>query len=44
MFIEIDNIIEVSELFKSYELDFQTSSRTIKTFLKGIKDRKVSSF
>lgn len=39
----MDNMIEVSELFKSYEMDFQTSSRIIKTFLKGIKDRKISS-
>lgn len=39
----MDNMIEVSELFKSYEIDFQASLRVIKNFIKSIKDRKISS-
>lgn len=40
----MDNLIEVSDLFKSYELDFQTCSRSIKAFLKKVKERKIASY
>ena len=39
----MDNLIEVSDLFKSYELDFQTASQQIKSFLRKVKDRKIAS-
>jgi len=43
MHIEMDSLFEVSDLFKSYEFDFQNSTSLIKSFLKKAKERKISS-
>ena len=44
MSIEMDSLFDVSDLYKSYEMDFQSSASQIKAFLKRVKDRKISSF
>lgn len=42
MHLEMENKIEFSELFLSYEIDFKTNISSCIDFLKRVKDHKIN--